>query len=135
MKKITFLLIFLILLGIFVSMFFVIAANTYYPDIIVDPTDVVINDTTVTDTFVEINGNITTVQSLRVYKNCTYRIDQHIAYLTVYSGVDSHQNSSFDINSFDIKIYDDFSAIEKLYIEGAGNQLLIWQKSILGDFT
>ena len=104
--------------------FFVIVANIYYPDIIVNPTSIVIDETTVTDTFIEIIGNITTVESLRVYKNYTYRIDQCSLYLTVYSGVDSSRKNS----SFDVKIHGDFSEIKRLYIEGEEKQLLIWQK-------
>jgi len=124
MERITFWLVLLIIFGIIVCIFFVTVANIYYPDIIVNPTSIVIDETTVTDTFIEIIGNITTVESLRVYKNYTYRIDQCSLYLTVYSGVDSSRKNS----SFDIKIYDDFSAIEKFYLEGVGNHILIWQK-------
>lgn len=124
MKKHMLLLVLLILFGIFACIFFVIVANIYYPDIIVNPTSIVIDETTVTDTFIEIIGNITTVESLRVYKNYTYRIDQCSLYLTVYSGVDSSRKNS----SFDVKIHGDFSEIKRLYIEGEEKQLLIWQK-------
>lgn len=72
---------------------------------------------------IHVTGEVA-LDSINVYKKYSYRIEENNIYITIYGGAGSSSDESGHIDLF---IDGDFSEIEKIFLEGKGESVLIWQ--------
>lgn len=72
---------------------------------------------------IHVTGEVV-LDSISVYKKYSYRIEENNIYITIYGGAGSSSDESGHIDLF---IDGDFSEIEKIFLEGKGESVLIWQ--------
>jgi uncharacterized protein YxeA len=76
----------------------------------------------VNETEIRVSGDFI-LESSKAYKNYRYRIDGNNVYIKIYGTLVS---SIYRYGAFDISIKGDFSLIENVYLEGHGEETLIW---------
>lgn len=72
---------------------------------------------------IHVTGEVA-LDSISVYKKYIYRIEENNIYITIYGGAGSSSDESGHIDLF---IDGDFSEIEKIFLEGKDESVLIWQ--------